>query len=67
MEKTYKTCLYRKQEIDKIFEQCASIYANLDSRKLTDKKKAKAEERRLLKSVRHLDPEYLDPIIKSLD
>ena len=50
-----------RNRIDEVLHKCAMLFQNLGSDSTReDKYNALAEERRLLESVRHLDPAFID-------
>ena len=53
-----------RAEIDEVLHECAKIFQNLGvSSTKKERTEAKAEERRLLKSVRSLDPKFIDLLL----
>ena len=58
---TYRTSEEVRNRIDEVLHKCAMLFQNLgiDSTR-SEKYGALAEERRLLESVKHLDPAFIN-------
>ena len=57
----YRTSFEVRNRIDEVLHKCAMLFQNLGSDSTEeDKDNALAEERRLLESVRHLDPAFIN-------
>lgn len=68
MTMSYHTNKRVRSRIDKVLEANALLFANLgcDSSK-SARAKAKAQERKSLRGVRNLDPQYVDSLLLSCD
>ena len=55
-----------QQEIDRVLQENAMLFQNLgvDSTK-TERNEAKAQEKRNLKAIKHLDPDKIDRLLKA--
>ena len=57
----YRTSEEVRNRVDEVLRKCAMLFQNLGSDSTREEKyDALLEERRLLKSVRHLDPPFID-------
>jgi len=57
-----------KRSIDEVLHQCAMMFQNLGTENSKiDYKKARTEERKLLRTVRDLDPEKIDRLLANTD
>ena len=57
----YKTSKEVRNRIDEVLHKCAMLFQNLGSDSTREEKyNALAEERRLLESVKHLDPAFIN-------
>lgn len=57
-----------KRSIDKVLHKCAMMFQNLGAENSkSDYKKARTEERKMLRTVRDLDPEKIDKLLVNTD
>ncbi|QDP47312.1 MAG: hypothetical protein Unbinned4388contig1000_31 [Prokaryotic dsDNA virus sp.] len=63
-KKTYYNCGKIRKAIGDVMKENAIARTNLGSDStLTEKREAVAAEKRSLKAIRHLDPEYVDVLL----
>ena len=65
---TYYTDMKIREQIDSVLKANAIMFANLGtSSSKTEIEKAKVQERKNLREVKHLDPQFVDMLLAACD